>query len=65
MKKLLNGEYIEMTEEEIQELINSANEQSEEVEELTNDKVGELAKGLSKVNTIEEVRDVAQNILNE
>lgn len=56
------GEYI-VCEEIKESIVDVITENSEANEQ---DKLSELlAKGLSQVNTFEEVRDVAQNVLNK
>lgn len=61
MKKLLNGEYVEMTEEEINEFVSA---EHQEVESDEADKLSTLAEGLSTANTLAQVRQAAKSILN-
>lgn len=53
MKKLVNGELVEMTEEEIKELTNFL---PDEVKETIEDKVDKLERLLNKIATVLDIK---------
>lgn len=59
MKKYVNGEYIEMTEEEIKEFTTPI------IQEEQQDKLDTLIQGLSSAKSITEIRELAKDILKE
>lgn len=58
MKKYVNGEYIEMTEEEIEEFTTPIIQEEQ-------DKLDILIQGLSLAKSITEIRELAKDILAE
>ena len=61
MKKLYNNEYVEMTEDEIVEFMQSNGDTSQNEEK---DSLKTLIEGLSSATSISQIRNVAKAILD-